>query len=316
MKLQTAVFLLDAKGPFRLDYTVWALRRRGENIVDRWDGQVYRRVLLVAGEPVGVAVSQEGTMQFPRLRVEVVGSGRSQIPQGEVAATLDRILGLGVDLRGFYKLARRDETLGLLARRFRGLKPPRFPSLFEAVVNAIACQQLTLSVGIRLLNRLVEACGIPLRGPQGVAYAFPRPVDLARLSQERLLELGFSRQKSRYLLELAHAVADGRLDVEGLAEGEDQEIIAHLRRIQGIGRWSAEYVLLRGLGRLHIFPGDDVGARNNLQRWLGLENPLDYQGVQRVLRRWYPYGGFVYFHLLLEHLASVGMLPNGTGKGR
>jgi DNA-3-methyladenine glycosylase II len=72
-----------------------------------------------------------------------------------------------------------------------------------------------------------------------------------------------------------------------------------LRSLRGVGRWTAEYALLRGLGRLHVFPGDDVGARNNLQRWLGLLEPLDYEGVQRVLARWQPFQGFVYLHLLL-----------------
>ena len=73
-----------------------------------------------------------------------------------------------------------------------------------------------------------------------------------------------------------------------------------------MGRWTAEYVLLRGLGRTHVFPGDDVGARNNLQRWLQLAKPLDYQGVQRVLSRWDGYAGLVYFHLLLDRLAEAG----------
>ena len=56
---------------------------------------------------------------------------------------------------------------------------------------------------------------------------------------------------------------------------------------------------------LHVFPGDDVGARNNLLRWLGLEGPLDYDGVRRVLSPWSPYGGLIYFHLLLDRLAEA-----------
>lgn len=315
VNVYTEVFSIEVKGPFRLDYTVWALRRKSENIVDRWDGHVYRRVLLVGEQPLEVAVFQEGGARSPKLKVQVTSVQQSRIPRGEVVATLGKALGLQVDLRGFYRLARGDETLKSLAHQFRGLKPPRFPSLFETLVNAIACQQLTLTVGIRLLNRLVEACGMPFQGPHGLAYAFPRPEDLARLSQERLVALGFSRQKSRYLLELAHAVMDGRVDLEGLAGGDDQEVLAYLFRLRGVGRWSAEYALLRGLGRLHIFPGDDVGARKSLQRWLGSGTPLDYEGVQRVLRRWHPYEGLVYFHLLLAHLASTGNLSSPTGKG-
>ena len=76
-------------------------------------------------------------------------------------------------------------------------------------------------------------------------------------------------------------------------------MLARLRALRGVGRWTAEYALLRGFGRLHVFPGDDVGARNNLQRWLGLLEPLDYDGVARVLDRWQPFQGLVYLHLLL-----------------
>ncbi|MGH8024665.1 MAG: hypothetical protein ACRED1_13835, partial [Limisphaerales bacterium] len=65
---------------------------------------------------------------------------------------------------------------------------------------------------------------------------------------------------------------------------------------------------LRGLGRLNVYPGDDVGARNNLHRWLKLRKPLDYDGVRRVTSRWQPWAGLVYFHMLLERLDAAGLL--------
>ena len=64
----------------------------------------------------------------------------------------------------------------------------------------------------------------------------------------------------------------------------------------------------RGLGRLDIFPGDDVGARNNLTRFLSLRKPLDYQGVRRAVAGWQPYAGFVYFHFLLARIRETGWL--------
>jgi DNA-3-methyladenine glycosylase II len=112
------------------------------------------------------------------------------------------------------------------------------------------------------------------------------------------------------MIELARSITEGRLDLEGLADIPDGEAVKRLCDLRGVGRWTAEYVLLRGLGRTHVFPGDDVGARNNLQRWLRLAKPLDYQGVRRVLSRWDDHAGLVYFHMLLDRLAEAGHLGN------
>ena len=83
-----------------------------------------------------------------------------------------------------------------------------------------------------------------------------------------------------------------------------------LLELRGVGRWTAEYVLLRGLGRLQVFPGDDVGAQKRLTRWLGRSRPLDYAGVRRAVERWQPYSGLLYFHLLLDGLSQAGALES------
>ena len=152
-------FELGAVAPFRLDLTVWALRRRPGNSVDRWDGRTYARTLPIAGAVAEVDVVQVGTDDVPRLRVTVTADGsiaRDQV-HAETADMLRHTLGLEVDLGDFYRRAARDPNLQGLSERFRGLKPPRFPSLFECLANAIACQQLTVTVGIELLNRLAAA---------------------------------------------------------------------------------------------------------------------------------------------------------------
>ena len=123
-----------------------------------------------------------------------------------------------------------------------------------------------------------------------------------------LRDLGFSRAKARYVTELAQRVASGDLDLESLADVEDERALTELNSLAGVGRWSAEYTLLRGLGRWNVLPGDDVGARNNLQRRFGLALAPDYAGIQELSRTWSPYGGLVYFHLLLDSLAAAGNL--------
>ncbi len=301
-----SILYLKPEPPFDLEFTVWALRRRPNNLIDRWDGQTYRRVLVFVDQPFEVAVTQEGSNEAPRLRAELSGNAPSPAAKAQVRNVLEKLLGLRVDLGGFYRLAAHDPRLGPLAARFRGVKPPRFPNVFEALANAIACQQLSLTLGILLLSRLTERFGLSSGLAGGDARAFPRPADLACASLGALRELGFSGQKARALLELSKAFLAQTQKWEALQDLDSQTVVEELRQLHGVGRWSAEYVLLRGLGRLDVLPGDDVGARNNLGRLLNLRKPLNYEGVRRLTTGWQPYAGVVYFHMLLDRLAAVG----------
>ena len=301
-------FQLKPVPPFRLDLTAWVLRRRTDNLWDRWDGQVYRRVLVLQGKPVEVGVRQIGPPAKPKLDITAAGPRLASGATSFLTTNLNRMLGLQIDLGNFYRFAGKDRLLKGLAQRFQGMKPPRFPTVFEALVNAIACQQFTLTSGIRMLSRVVTTWGVPLSGAAISAHAFPRPEDLAGLREETLRNLGFSRQKAAALIDLARTVSEGRLNLENLESMDDEESLEKLQELRGVGRWTAEYALLRGLGRFHIFPGDDVGARNRLQRWLNLRKPLDYEGVRRIMRRWQPYGGLIYFHLLVTGLDEGGYL--------
>jgi DNA-3-methyladenine glycosylase II len=314
---RAAHFEIAAHGPFRLDLSVWALRRRPGNAVDRWDGTTYRRALEVAGSPADIAVQQIDVADTPRLSVTVTTDApvAGDAVPAETTVLLRRMLGLDIDLSHFSSSVGSDPDLHELMTRLRGLKPPRFPSLFESLANAVACQQLTLTFGIELLNRLAATFGRPAPGSSG-AHMFPEPGDLAGLDPEALRSLGFSGQKALALVTIADQVERGTLCLDDISRLDDDAATVALRALRGIGRWSAEYVLLRGLGRLGVFPGDDVGARNNLQRRLGINTPLDYDAVRRITDRWAPYSGLVYFHFLLAGIEEAGWLEAARGSRR
>ena len=306
---KTARLVISVGSPFRLDYVAWALRRRTHNEVDRFGAGCYRRVLCLAGEPAEVTVRQAPAAGTPSLIAELRGPAG---PIGRAAAAearpvLERMLGLGADLDGFYRVAASDARLNALAARFRGMRPPCFPTVFEAVVNAVACQQLSLDVGIHLLNRLARRFGPAIPGPV-TRYGFPAPDRLAGAEQAGLRVLGFSMAKARTTISVAGQVAAGALDLEALRDADDDRAMGILLGLPGIGRWSAEYVMLRGLARYQVLPGDDVGARNNLRRRFGLAQDAGYDAVATLSRRWQPYAGLVYFHLLLDAFAARGDL--------
>jgi DNA-3-methyladenine glycosylase II len=300
-------FTLRPRPPFRLDLTVWALRRRAHNVVDVFDDGVWRRVLVVGKSPVGVAVRQTRAGERPEIEVRI-SAARPDAVKAEVAAIVTRMLGIDRDLSDFYGLARGDAHLHELAERLRGMKPVRYASVFEAFSNAVACQLVSLSAGMHVLNRLAEASGISCK-VDGAApmRSFPIAAAIARSNPDALRALGLSRQKGEYLIGLAKLAIDPKdPDFASIERLDDADAIARLSQIRGVGRWTAEYAMLRGFGRINIFPGDDVGGRNKLFEWLGAGDAPTYDGVGKMLARWHPYGGLIYLHLIVNAVADGG----------
>ena len=187
---------IEPLAPFRLDLTAWALRRRPHNAIDRWEESTYRRVVSIDDGPVALSVTQDGTREAPRLSAHLGARPIDPRSEGLVLRRMDGLLGLNVDLSAFAAMAASDPLLGPLAARMRGLKPPRFPTVFEALVNGVACQQLSLDVGIHLLNRLTAERGRPVpEDPDGMR-GFPGPEELASAEPEEVKRLGFSYAKA------------------------------------------------------------------------------------------------------------------------
>lgn len=190
--------------------------------------------------------------------------------------------------------------------------------MFEALVNAFACQQLSLEVGLELLNRLATISSARLGRRGDVRYAFPTAQDIARRPAEKYGAIGFSRQKVRALLDLARPITRQELELESVAREDDAVVRQPPARIA----WRRPVdCRIRAATRRRTparLPGDDVGAQKRLARWLGRSRPLDYAGVRRAVERWQPYAGLVYFHLLLDGLSQAGALdrdPESTSNG-
>ena len=303
---RAAALWLTPRPPFRLDLTAWTLRRYAGNRFDLWVDGTYRRAFCIDGRRIEVEVRQHGGAEAPRLHVVLRGANADLAQHTRIRTALRRLLGLDQDLNGFYARAARDPLLAPLAQRYRGLQPPRFTDLFEALVNAIACQQVSLAAGLSMLGRLAAQhdAGAGAAGP----VAFPTPQTVLRTSATDLRAAGFSRQKTGYLRAAAEAVVSGALREDTLVTLDDAALLTALSRLSGIKRWSAQYVALRGLGRLAVLPVDDIAAHKHLAAWLGLSARLDAAGMQALAARWHPYAGMIYFCLLLQRLEATGQL--------
>ena len=306
MRGQQQSLLLKPLSPFRLDLTTWVLRRRRHNIIDHFENGIYKRILIIDSKRTGIEIQQSGSIEKPLLRVKLSGTALNAIQKKLLKNKIQELLGTQINFQEFYEFSKRDDNLGPIVHKYYGFKPPRFTGVFEAAVNGICCQQLSLAVGIHLLNRITRACSEPINNDGEIMYGFPQPAEMAKLKTSQLLKMGFSQNKAKALIELAKKATDCNLD--SIGGMDDEAAIKELGKLRGLGRWTAEYILLRGLGRIHIYPGDDSGFRNGLERWLKLEGKMDYKIVRDVMSNWRPYCGMVYFHMLLEKLSREGLI--------
>jgi DNA-3-methyladenine glycosylase II len=290
---------LSVMPPYRLDLTVSALRRLPTNAVDVLtpDG-AYLRALAGAHGRVVVHVAQTGP-----ARLEVVITGDERDHAGARAAAR-RMLGVDCDLTPFDQASARIPWLAPLARRMRGLKPPRYACLWEACVNAIVFQQVSLAAASAITQRLVVALGTPLPYARVPLYVFPSAEQVLGADDALLHATGLSASKRMTLRRVATAIAAGSMSEQLLAPCASPQAAARLSEIKGIGPWSAAVILLRGLGRLDVFPANDSSVRRNLV----MAVPSQRVDLARTLDTLRPQQGMLYYHLLLARLEARGGL--------
>lgn len=292
---------LEVSAPFDLQATVRLLQRLPSNRIDAWRNDRYWRALLVDGRPVLCVVENRGTADAPELRLTVT-------PRPAAPALLDvqRALRtiLGLDLApGFELPGIRNRKLVAVARALRGARPPRFPTLFEALGRIVPYQQVSLEAGAVLVSRFVERFGLRVDAPDGPVWAFPDAANVASASPTAFKGLGLSRTKSESLQRLARIVASGEVTEQALAALPTEAALQRLDALPGVGPWTAGLVLLRGLGRMEVFPSSDVGAQKGLRSIVGSAVDLDALIERAGDRR-----GYLYFYALASKLSAKGLI--------
>jgi DNA-3-methyladenine glycosylase II len=187
-------------------------------------------------------------------------------------------------------LMRRDPVLASIIRKHGpcGIKTGRETDIFCGLVEAIVSQQLSTRAAATIYGRL--------RGlmPDG---GTPTPDAFLPLPDEALRGVGLSRQKTAYMRDLSCKVLDGSVNIDSLTTLTDEEIIAELTKIKGIGRWTVEMILIFRLARPDVLPVDDLGIVKAIQRAYRLRKPPDAKRMQKIAEPWHPYRSVASWYL-------------------
>ena len=269
---------LDARGTLAR-YHLW-----GEDPTNRIGDDVFRRVLRHGGRLVPYEVRWSGPVDGARITVRAPGADAAV--GAAVAAEVRRLLGLDLDLTGFYRMAKADPALATLIEPLYGLRPTLAPTPFEMLVGSITAQQVNLSFAFACRARLVRRFGTPVTVGRETVWAFPEPARLAAVRVRELRALKYSARKAEYIRDLARAVVSGTLDLEALGAAESARVIEQLTALRGLGRWTADWFLARCLGRGDVCPAGDLAVRKAFVHYYGRGRALSEDTIRRRARAW------------------------------
>ena len=266
-------------------------------------GRTWRRALRLHGRDVLLTLSSAGTADAPCLTLDIQGAAIDDAMAAAAAARVSAMFNLTADPTPLHALARDDPPLRNLLERFGAIRPVLVADLFETLIWAVLGQQINVAFARKLKLALVEVCDSRFIVGDRAYPLMPPPEAVAALDPAQLLAHQFSRQKAAYTIDLAGAVASGELDLEGLRALPRREVIDELTRFKGIGRWTAEYVLMRGLGDRATLPAGDV----SLQLLLGhayAGRRVNEAELRVIAMRWPGWAGWVAFYIWLERITD------------
>jgi DNA-3-methyladenine glycosylase II len=187
-------------------------------------------------------------------------------------------------------LMRRDPVLGVIIKRHGrcGLRIDRAPDIYCGLIQAIVSQQLSTKAAATIYARFRAL----LPGD-----ADPTPHAVLPLSDETLRAVGLSRQKISYLRDLSHRMVDGSLQPDALSSLGDQAVVDMLTQVKGIGRWTADMILIFRLLRPDILPVGDLGIVKAIQKAYGLRKPPDARRMLKIAEPWRPYRSVASWYL-------------------
>lgn len=263
------------------------------------DGKLWRSIRLSHQSLVmGVGLGDSNHLE---IETSCKLSSEEQV---ELKSLIQFVWSTNLDLSPFYQQAEGDPVLGPIVMERRGLHRVLDPNLYECLIRTIISQQLNTAFASTLIHRLLDLTGEKIPYQDDWYPVFPTPEQLAELSVDDLTALQMNQRKAEYIIGVSKAIVDGSLRLDEWRKHTDEEIIKNLTKFRGIGRWTAECLLLFGYGREDLLPAADIGIRNAIQVLFGQEEKPSEEEIRKLGVNWSPYSSY-YTLYLWDYLTDV-----------
>lgn len=280
--------------PFSFEECMAFLNRSDKEILHRCEGDHLFKLIKIDGQTILMKIMYINKV----IRVEFPMGETSKFIREKTVEYIWEWFDLQRDLVPFYQLSESDKVLKPLVENFYGLRIIGIPDFFEALAWAILGQQILLSFAYTLKERLVKTYGESVEWGGETYWLFPDASEIGNLNVDELKKLQLTTRKAEYLIGVAQAVSTGALTKDQLGSlTEDMQIKSALMALRGVGAWTADYVMMKALGRPSAFPVGDAGLQNALKQQLGLGRKPTLNEMNELAKNWSGWEGYATFYL-------------------
>ncbi|WP_445489852.1 DNA-3-methyladenine glycosylase family protein [Niallia sp. 03133] len=278
---------MEFAGPYNFDLVLSRLALDPLHQVDVADRSV-KVPLFIEKKPFVATVKAVGTTEHPAFEVNGIEGEMEE----KLIQELKRIFQWDISLLSVYEHFQQTDLKKLFETHFGTPLVLDFHP-YNCLVKCIVHQQLNLKFAYTLTHRFVTTYGFQKEG----VWFYPQPERVAELTVEELRELQFSTRKAEYVINLSKQIVNGNLQLDNLQQKSDEEIMAELLPLRGIGPWTVQNFLLFGLGRNNLFPIADIGIQNAIKKLLQLEKKPTKEQMEELIVNWHPYLSYASLYL-------------------
>jgi DNA-3-methyladenine glycosylase II len=292
--------------PFSFDLSA-EIFANGDRQLRSYEKGRFRQVIRANGKLILATVESVGTVDKPKLSAELNSDRELTQEDKKKAEEAIRVLfNLNFDLAPFYEETKSDKVMAHLTQKLWGLKSPTTQTVFEALLDSIVEQQISLKVANSMEKKLIKKFGDALDLEGKVYYAYPTPQRMALASVEELRQCGLSQRKAEYITSASMLILEGKLDLEKLKNYENaDEIIRELDKVKGVGVWTAEFTLLRGMQRLEALPADDLGLRRVISHYYCGGKAVTGSQAREIAKGWGKWKGLAAYYLVVAETLGI-----------
>ncbi|MGZ7048001.1 MAG: DNA-3-methyladenine glycosylase family protein [Methanobacterium sp.] len=298
--------IIKPQEPYNFDLSCTVFRD-GNPEIRNYDKGKFWQVIRANNKLIHIEVKSIGDVDKPELSVDMKSnSDISDDDKKSVLKKVSNIFNMDFNLKLFYETVQNDEIMFKLTKMLYGLKTPTTPTVFEALVDSIVEQQISLKAAHSIERRIIKTFGSTLNIGSHVYYAYPTPYQLNDASADQLRECGLSYRKVEYIKDISKFIVEGELDLDKFKEYKNiDKIIDELCKIRGIGKWTAELTVIRGLNGLNSFPADDIGIRRVISHYYCNDQKISSEEARNLAEKWGKWKGLAAFYLIVAEITNI-----------